>query len=73
MEVFSDAPCLQFYTGKFLDGTLKSKDGNVYNAYDGLCFECQDYPNGVNAPELLSNVLNPGENYTQSTSYKFHF
>ena len=71
MTVYSDAPCLQFYTGKFLDGTLKSKTGGVYNPHDGICFECHEYPNGANATEFSSNILRPGDVYKQTTVYQF--
>lgn len=73
MRVYSDAPCMQFYTGKFLDSTLPSKDGKTYNAFDGLCFECHDYPNGANAPDFASNILPAGKQYHQKTAYAFEF
>jgi aldose 1-epimerase len=73
MTVVSDAPCMQFYTGKFMDGTLKAKDGGVYNSFDGICFECQDYPNGANATDFFTNILKPEDTYTQKTLYRFDF
>ncbi len=73
MEIFSTAPCVQFYTGVSLDGTLKGKSGRPYARYGGLCLECQGYPNGVNAPALGNIVLRPGQNYRQTTVHKFSF
>jgi aldose 1-epimerase len=71
MEMFSTAPCVQFYTGVSLDGTLKGKSGRLYARYGGLCLECQGYPNGVNAPELGDIVLRPRQTYRQTTVHKF--
>lgn len=72
MEVESTEACLQFYTGKFLDETrVTGKSGRVYQPFDGLCLECQGYPDGVNHPELDDIVLRPDETYRQTTLYKF--
>ncbi|HTR42955.1 MAG TPA: aldose epimerase family protein [Pseudomonadales bacterium] len=71
MEIFSTAPCVQFYTGVSLDGTLRGKSGRPYARHGGLCLECQGYPNGVNAPALGDIVLRPGQTYRQTTVHKF--
>lgn len=71
MEIFSNAPCVQLYTGVSLDGTLKGKSGRPYIRHGGLCLECQGYPNGVNAPALSDIVLRPGQTYRQTTVHKF--
>lgn len=73
MEIFSTAPCVQFYTGVSLDGTLCGKSGRPYACHGGLCLECQSYPNGVNAPALGDIVLHPGQTYRQTTVHKFSF
>src|SRR5215469_9236772 len=59
MEIFSTAPCVQFYTGVSLDGTLQGKSGQPYTRHAGLCLECQGYPNGIKAPALGDIVLRP--------------
>ena len=63
LEVWSDQPGCQFYTGNFLDGTLTGKDGAVYRQYQGLCLETQKHPDSVHRPEWPSPVLVPGETY----------
>lgn len=71
LEVFSTEPCLQFYSGVYLDGTLIGKSGKPYGAHAGFCLECQGYPDGVNSPEIGDIILMPGETYRQTTIYKF--
>jgi aldose 1-epimerase len=71
MEVFTTEPAMQFYSGNFLDGSLKGKSGNYYKKHQGFCLEAQHYPDSPNHPEFPSTVLNPGETYNQLTIYKF--
>jgi aldose 1-epimerase len=71
MEVFSTEPGLQFYSGNFMDGSIVGKGDKVYQYRSGLCLETQHYPNSPNIPEFPSVVLRPGEEYTQTTIYKF--
>jgi aldose 1-epimerase len=71
IEIFSTAPCVQFYTGVSLDGALKGKSGRPYTRHGGLCLECQGYPHGVNAPSLGDIVLRPGQIYRQTTVHQF--
>lgn len=71
MEVFSDQPGIQFYSGNFLDNTIKGKNGVMYNYRTGLCLELQHYPDSPNKPNFPSVILNPNENYKQQTVYKF--
>jgi aldose 1-epimerase len=71
MEVWTDQPGLQFYSGNYLDGTLRGKKGACYIARSGLCLECQHYPNSPNVETFPSVVLRPGEEYRQNTTYKF--
>lgn len=70
MEVFTTEPGVQFYTGNFLDGSVKGK-GAVYNKHAGFCLEAQHFPDSPNRPNFPSVVLKPGEKYTQLTVYKF--
>lgn len=71
MEVWSTEPGLQFYSGNFLDGTIKGKGGWVYKFRNGFCMEPQHYPNSPNQPSFPSVVLKPGEVYTNTIIYKF--
>lgn len=71
ISVFTTQPGIQFYTGNFLDGTLKGKQGRVYEKHAGLCLETQHYPDSPNHLAFPSTVLNPGETYRQSTTYQF--
>ena len=71
MEVYTDQPGVQFYTGNFLDGTLKGKEGKVYNQYYGFCFETQKFPDSPNQPAFPNSILKPGEEYKSTTIYKF--
>ncbi len=68
LEVFTDEPTVQFYTGKHLNNT-GVKGGDVYSAYCGLCFETQHHTNAVNIPEFPSTILRPGEVYRSRTSF----
>lgn len=71
MEVLSDEPCLQFYAGNFLDGTIKGKGGVVYQQRTGFCMEPQHAPDSPNKPHWPSVVLKPGETYHNTIIYKF--
>ena len=71
LEVYTTEPGVQFYTGNFLDGSVKGKKGIVYNKRHGLCLETQKYPDSPNKPEWPSAVLRPGETYTSTCIYKF--
>jgi aldose 1-epimerase len=71
MEVSSTEPGLQFYSGNFLDGTLKGKGGWVYQFRNGVCMEPQHYPDSPNQPSFPSVVLHPGDTYHNTIIYKF--
>jgi len=71
MEVWSTEPGLQFYSGNFLDGTLKGKGGWVYQFRNGFCMEPQHYPDSPNQPNFPSVVLKPGRVYRNTIIYKF--
>ena len=71
MEVYTNEPGLQFYTGNFLDGTLTGKNGVVYKKHQALCLEADHFPDSVNHPDFPSTILKPGKTYSQTTIYKF--
>lgn len=71
MQVYTDQPSIQFYSGNFLDGTKPAKGGGNYEKRSGLCLETQHYPDSPNQAKFPSTVLNPGEKYSTTTIYKF--
>jgi len=71
MTVFTDQPGLQFYSGNFLDGTAKGKNGIAYGHRTGLCLETQAFPDSPNKPQFPSVTLRPGEVYRQTAIYQF--
>ena len=71
LEVLTTEPGIQFYTGNFLDGTIKGKGGRVYQQRAGFWLETQHFPDSPNKPNFPSTVLKPGEKYVTTTVYKF--
>ena len=71
MEVLTDQPGVQFYTGNFLDGTIHGKVGKVYERRGGLCLETQHYPDSPNHPAFPTTTLKAGEKFHSTTIYKF--
>ncbi len=71
MDVLTDQPGMQFYSGNFMNGTEQGKRGNMNNYRTGIALETQNYPDAPNHPDFPSAVLRPGETYTQTCIYKF--
>lgn len=71
VEVYTDEPGIQVYSGNFLDGTVKGKNGFVYNKHAAICLETQHYPDSPNKPQWPSAFLAPGETYHSHCIYKF--
>ena len=71
LEVLTTEPGLQFYTGNFLDSTLKGKNNWVYGKHAALCLETQHFPDGPNQPSFPNTILKPGETYQHTTVYRF--
>ncbi|MFM6914316.1 MAG: aldose epimerase family protein [Aquirufa sp.] len=71
MNVSTDQPGVQFYTGNFLDGHLTGKYGVTYGKRFGLCLETEHFPDSPNQPNFPSTVLRPGEVYKTKTAYQF--
>ncbi|WP_299320643.1 aldose epimerase family protein [uncultured Maribacter sp.] len=71
VEVLTDQPGMQMYTGNFLDGTLPMPGGGTYAKRSGLCFETQHYPDSPNQPQFPKTTLKPGEKYITKTTFKF--
>jgi aldose 1-epimerase len=71
MEVLTTEPAVQFYSGNFLDGSLRGRDGETIRQGAGLCLETQHYPDSPNQPGFPSTVLRPGEAFSSSTLHRF--
>jgi aldose 1-epimerase len=71
MEVYTDQPGIQFYTGNFLDGTVKGKGGKLAMLHDALCLETQHFPDSPNKPSFPSATLKPGGKYDTTTEFRF--
>ena len=71
LEVYTNEPGIQVYTGNFLDGTAKGKKGIVYNQRASVCLETQHYPDSPNKPQWPSVILEPGQTYNSKCIFKF--
>lgn len=71
MEVWTDQPGLQVYTGNALDGSLRAADGTAYRQGDGLALEPQHFPDSPNRPTWPSTTLRPGETYRARIGWVF--
>jgi len=71
LEVKTNQPGIQFYTGNFLDGTIHGKGGKVYGHRFAFCLETQHFPDSPNHPSFPSTELKPGQTYHQITVFKF--
>jgi aldose 1-epimerase len=71
LEVQTSEPGIQFYTGNFLDGTVKGKGGKIYARRGAFCLETQHFPDSPNHPAFPSTVLKPGQRYQSTTVYRF--
>lgn len=70
LEVWTDQPAMQVYTGNWLNGSPESKSGRSYNDYDGVALECQNCPDAPNHPNFPSAVLREGEEYKRTIIFK---
>jgi aldose 1-epimerase len=71
LEVHTTEPGVQFYTGNFLDGSVKGKGGKVYGHRSGFCLETQHFPDSPNQSQFPSTVLRPGQRFNSTTVYRF--
>jgi aldose 1-epimerase len=68
MEISSDQPGVQFYTGNFLDG---SENNGGFSKNEAFCLETQVFPDSPNQPDFPSCLLEPGQVYRHVTVHKF--
>uniref|UniRef100_UPI0035CAEA22 aldose epimerase family protein n=1 Tax=uncultured Sphingomonas sp. TaxID=158754 RepID=UPI0035CAEA22 len=71
MELSSNQPGVQLYTGNFLDGTAIGKSGHAYRQSDGIALEPQVFPDTPNQPAFGSARLDPGQTYRNVFTYRF--
>ena len=71
LEVLSDQPGVQVYTGNYLDGTIRGKAGAVYAKHAGICLETQFHPDSVHHPDWPSPRLDPGTTYRHIMVHRF--
>jgi aldose 1-epimerase len=71
LEVTTTYPSVMVYTGDYLSSNCEGNFGRPYQPLDGLCLECQYYPDSPNHAHFPSTVLKPGEEYDHTIVYKF--
>jgi aldose 1-epimerase len=70
LEVWTDQPGVQLYSGNQLTGQLRGKSGRLYRAGDALCLETQHFPDSPNRPDFPSTALRPQETFRTSTIFR---
>lgn len=71
MEVYTDLPGMQFYTGNFVNNVF-GKGGTIYHVRSGACFETQYYPDAIHKPHFQQPITKAGETYQTKTAYRFY-
>ena len=71
LEVLTDQPGVQVYTGNWLAGCPAGKGGATYNDYDGVAIECQAFPDAPNRPDFPSTLLKAGDTFKREIIFKF--
>jgi aldose 1-epimerase len=70
LELFTQEPGVQFYSGNFLDGSLAGK-GHTWIYRSGFCLEPQHFPDSPNQPSFPNTILRPGEVYETESRFRF--
>ena len=71
VELLTDQPAVQFYSGNSLDGSIVSRAGAMVRQGDAFCLEPEHLPNSVNIPQFPDTVLRPGQEYRNRSVYRF--
>ena len=71
LELWTQEPGVQFYSGNFLDSSLTGKGGRQYEFRSGLCLEPEHFPDSPNQPDYPSTILRPGEIYATESRFRF--
>ena len=71
LELWTTEPGVQFYSGNFMNGTVKGKRGTLYNFRNAVAIEPQHFPDSPNQPAFPTVILKPGETYHHLSIIKF--
>ncbi len=71
LEISTNQPAVQVYTGNWLEGSPRSKSGRGYHDYDGVAIECQSFPDSPNHDNFPSTVLHKGEMYHRIIKFRY--
>jgi aldose 1-epimerase len=71
LDVYTNQPGIQFYSGNFIEGDTRGKNNTVYNPRSGLCLEAQNFPDSPNQQHFPSSILRPNDTYHKQICYKF--
>ena len=71
LEILSDQPGIQVYTGNYLDGSVKGKGGIASGKQAAICLETQKFPDSIHHPEWPSTRLDPGQTYRHTMVHRF--
>jgi aldose 1-epimerase len=71
MELLTDQPAIQFYSGNFLDGSILGKNGIRYGQRSGFCLETENFPDAPNHASFPNSILRPGEIYQHYMIHRF--
>lgn len=71
MDVYTDQPGVQVYTGNWMTGNFEGKNGKRYPSQSAVCFETQHYPDSINNPEYPSIILKPNDTFESKTIFQF--
>ena len=71
LDVYTDEPGIQVYTGNFLKASFAAKHGLRYPRHSAVCLETQHFPDSPNKPQWASPWLEPGQKYTSHCRYQF--
>ena len=71
MEIYTDQPGVQLYTGNFLDGSVAGTSDHIYRQTDAVVMEPQHFPDAPNQPKFASTTLRPGQTYINKIEYRF--
>ncbi len=71
MEIYTDQSGMQIYSGNMMEKERVCKDGAIYGAHHGICFETQAFPNNLRFSHFPGSILKKGEKYDTVTSFQF--
>ena len=71
LEVYTDAPGMQFYTANHLSGVSSNKEGAIYPAHCAYCFETQNFPDAVNISHFPNPIVESGRDMLTLTEFRF--